>query len=443
MSRHRTNFSLARRRASLYAFAEMIEDIKETRFENGMVVLTDRMPGVRSATLGFFFRAGSRHEPDRLNGISHFIEHTVFKGTQDRSALDIAIEQDRLGGNLDAFTSHEETGFAIKVIDDQFPKAFELIADIITRPRFDEHDLKSEQRVIIEEMKMIEDSPEEQLGEIFSEAFFPGHPLGLSIAGTPTTVRSFDREVTGGYHRAVFNASNLVIAAAGNIQHDEVVELARTMLGPADGPSLPGIAAPSMATPIVVRHNPNLEQAHLMIATPLVSAPDGRRYAADLLANIIGGGTSSRLWQKVREERGLAYSVGASATMYQDCGMFSIFAGTSPEQVEEVVELAIAEMRDVAVSGVSTDELDLAKQQTISSILLGLEDSAGRAATLAQAEMTLGRQIPLDEALGNIERTTVDDLHRLAAEYFRTEHMAFAALGDLKHLDLGRERLAI
>jgi len=161
------------------------ENITETRFDNGLTILTDGMPGVRSATLGFFFRVGSRHEPVELNGISHFIEHTVFKGTAKRSALDIAIEQDRLGGNLDAFTTHEETGFAIKVIDDQLPQAFDLIADMLTAPRFDAADLESEQRVIIEEMKMVEDSPEEFLGEIFSEAYFPGHPLGMSIAGTP------------------------------------------------------------------------------------------------------------------------------------------------------------------------------------------------------------------------------------------------------------------
>src|SRR5687768_5031460 len=187
----------------------MKEDIRETRLPNGLVVLTDRMPGVRSVTLGFFFRAGSRHEPVELNGISHFIEHTIFKGTTKRSALEIAIEQDRLGGNLDAFTTHEETGFAIKVIDDQLHQAFDLIADMLVNPRFDDADLKSEQQVIIEEMKMIEDSPEEYLGDLFSTALFPGHPLGMSIAGTKETVRSFDNEVTRRYHRSVFNPGNL------------------------------------------------------------------------------------------------------------------------------------------------------------------------------------------------------------------------------------------
>ena len=424
----------------------MVDNIQVTRMANGLTILTDPMPGVRSATLGFFFRVGSRHEPAELNGISHFIEHTVFKGTNRRSALDIAVEQDRLGGNLDAFTTHEETGFAIKVIDDQLPRAFDLIADMLVNPRFDDADLKSEQKVIVEEMKMIEDSPEEYLGEIFSEAFFPEHPLGLNIAGTPTTVKSFNSELTRQYHRDVYGATNLVIAAAGNVRHDDVVALTEVAFDgqPAEN-QIPKTEdqRPALAAPILIKQNKNLEQAHLIIATSLVSATDERRYAADLLANIIGGGTSSRLWQKVREERGLAYSVGASAISYQDCGLFSIFAGTSPEQVEEVVDLSIAEMRDVAAKGVTADELDLAKQQTRASILLGLEDSAARAATLAQSEMTHGRQISVEESLEKFSAVSLDDIHTLAHEHFRTENIAFAALGDLKGLAIDRERLEI
>ena len=373
----------------------MKEDIKETRLDNGLVVLTDRMTGVRSATLGFFFRVGARHEPHELNGISHFIEHTVFKGTAKRTALDIAIEQDRLGGNLEAFTTHEETGFAIKVIDDEMPKAFDLLADMLANPLFDEADLESEQRVIIEEMKMVEDSPEDHLGEIFSEAFFPGHPLGLTIAGTPKTVGSFNHEITRTFHENFYNAANLVIVAAGNVEHEQIVDLVQSAsFSSSQGNKLKlALGTPHLAAPIIVRQNQNLEQAHIIIATPLVAGADKRRYAADLLANIIGGGMSSRLWQKIREERGLAYSVGASTVMFQDCGMFSISAGTSPEQVAEVVDLSVAEMRDVVRNGVTADELALAKQQSVSSILLSLEDSASRAASLAESELTHGRQI--------------------------------------------------
>jgi predicted Zn-dependent peptidase len=441
-------FNHPARRVSLNTFhGAMREEIQETRFDNGLVVLTDRMLGVRSATLGFFFRAGSRHEPAELNGISHFIEHTVFKGTATRSALDIAVEQDRLGGNLDAFTTHEETGFAIKVIDDQLPRAFDLIADMLTNPRFDPKDLKSEQQVIIEEMKMIEDAPEEYLGDIFSTAFFPDHPLGMSIAGTKETVRLFSPEVTSGYHRRVFNPRNLVISAAGNIDHDAVVQLAadrfNTSTAAGNGAGKLVEAPPKIAAPFVIKQKRGLEQAHLVIATPLVSATDERRYAADLLANIIGGGTSSRLWQKIREEHGLAYSVGASSISYQDCGLFSFFAACSPTHVREVVSLTIKELRDVVQYGFTDDELDLARQQSIASILMSLEDSASRAASLAQSEIVHGRIIPVEETLERINSVVLDDLSNIARTYFRTSDIAFAALGDLKKLDLDRDDLAI
>ncbi|MGQ0540719.1 MAG: M16 family metallopeptidase [Blastocatellia bacterium] len=422
----------------------MKEDIKETRFENGLVVLTDRMPGVRSATLGFFYRVGSRNEPNELNGITHFIEHCVFKGTQRRSAMELAIEQDRLGGNLDAFTTHEETGFVIKVIDDQIENAFDLLADMLTNPRFDAADLESEQRVIIEEMKMTEDSPEELLGDIFQREFFPKHPLGFSITGTPETVRSFGRETTCAYHKQNFNPGYLVIAAAGNVEHERLVEFASAAFTAQQAAFADkNVRVPATAAPIFVEHRPDLEQAHLIIATPLVSAKSERRYAADMLANIFGGGTSSRLWQKVREERGLAYSVGAAAIMYQDVGLFSVFAGTSPEQVAEVVDLSIAEMRDVVKNGVASEELELAKQQTRASILLGLEDSAARAATLAQSEMLHGRQITLDESLAKLDAVTTKAVHQLACEHFQTEKLAFAALGDLENLKIDRDKFAI
>lgn len=431
----------------------MIEEIKETRLENGLVVLTDRMPGVRSVTLGFFFRVGSRHEPTQLNGITHFIEHAVFKGTGRRSALEIAIEQDRLGGTLEAFTTHEETGFAIKVIDDQMEAAFDLVIDMLSGPAFDEKEMRSEQRVIIEELKMTDDSPEERLGEIFSRKFFPDHPLGLSIAGTPKTVRSFHSEITRKYHRQMFQPANLIIVAAGNVDHAKFVRLAKKSFsqgtrGKASSPSSSSFKfkkdrQPKFAAPIVIKQNKTLEQAHVILATPLVSGRDKRRYAADLLSQILGGGTSSRLWQKIREERGLAYSVGASAIMFRDCGMFMVSAGTSPEQTTDVVDITINELRSVVSDGITDAELELAKQQTRASVLMSLEDSAARAASLAQSEMVHGRQISVEESLANMNAVTRDDVLRVARQFFRTEKVAFGALGNLNGLKLGRKRLEI
>ena len=427
----------------------MKEDIKETRFENGMVVLTDRMPGVRSVTLGFFFRVGSRNEPDELNGITHFIEHAVFKGTKTRSALDIAIEQDRLGGTLEAFTTHEETGFAIKVIDDQLEPAFELIADMLANSEFDQKEMESEQRVIIEELKMTDDSPEDKLSDIFSRAYFPGHPLGLNIAGTEDNVKTFDRTAAKKYHRKMYRPENIVIVAAGNVKHEKFVDLVKTSLfssqvSPTKAPSRRSkLRQPKPAAPIIVKQKKDLEQAHLLLATPLVSGRDKRRYEADLLSQIVGGGTSSRLWQKIREERGLAYSVGASSIMFNDCGMFMVSAATSPKQTLEVVDITIAEMRDVAENGVTADELELAKQQSRASVLLSLEDSASRAASLAQSEMLHGRQITLEESLANVDAVALEDVRTLAREFFTTDKIAFAALGDLDGLKITRKRLAI
>lgn len=440
---HRTVFFVT----IIVCFIDMKENIEVTRFENGLTILTDRMPGVRSVTLGFFFRKGARHEPLELNGISHFIEHVVFKGTEKRSALEIAIETDRLGGNLDAFTMHEETGFAIKIVDTQLEKAFDLLADLLTNPVFDEKELKREQKVIIEEIKMTEDSPEDYLGELFNEKLFPNHPLGLSIAGTPKTVRKFDRATTEKFHSEVFQPQNLIIAAAGNVEHVQIVDLAAKFFDrkpkikdqkPTTGDKIPEIAAP-----IFIEKNANLEQAHLIIAAPFVDAKSEKRYAADVLSNVLGGGTSSRLWQKVREEKGLAYSVGASAAMYQDCGVFSIYAGTSPKQTEAVLDISLKELRSVARSGISAEELELMKDQSIASILLGLEDSGVRAGTLARLEMVHGRQISIEETVAKIEAVTVEEVQEIAREFFRTEKIAFAALGNLNGLKIKRERLEI
>lgn len=437
----------------------MKEEIRETRIDDGLVVLTDRMPGVRSATLGFFYRIGARNEPEDQAGITHFIEHTVFKGTTRRSALDIAREQDRLGGNLEAFTTHEETGFAVKVIDDQLESAFDLLSDMLTDPTFDEAELASEQRVIIEEMKMIDDSPEEFLGELFAREFFPDHPLGGPIAGSAETVRTFDHQATRAFHQTNFHPANLVIVAAGNVEHDRVLQLATATVTAASSrlswPNRAALPRPgwprdsrqdggvTMAAPIVLHERSDLEQAHLIIGLPFVGSRDERRYAADLLTNILGGGMSSRLWQKIREDRGLAYSVGASAAMYRDTGVFTIFAGTSPEQTEEVVDISVGELRDIAKNGITPTELDLAKHQARAAILMSLEDSAARAAALAQSEMVYHRQIPVEETLARIDAVTAGDAVELAREYFKSRSVAFAAIGDFGHLQIDRDRLSI
>lgn len=423
----------------------MIDQVKTTRLPNGLTILSEHMPGLRSVTLGIWLRRGSRHEPAALNGICHFIEHALFKGTRTRSAHDIAMESDRLGGHLDAFTSHEMTGFSMKVVDSAMPAAFELIADMIANPRFDEGDLKREQNVIIEEMKMIEDTPDELLGELLNAAYFPGHPLGLPIEGTVKTVSKFNHEKTSGFHSANYTPANLVIAAAGNINHEELVDRARKFFGKDSVNVNDGLneVAPTAAAPILIEKKAELEQAHLMIAAPWPSAKSDDRYIASMLGTIIGGGTSSRLWQSIREERGLAYAIGAGGNTFIDVGMFTIYAGASPVHINQVLDLSLKELRRVVREPVTKDELRLAQDQAVSSVLLGLESSSARAGALARQEIVHRRRIAPDEIIQRIEAVTTEDTLRLAQENFTTPALALGALGNLNGFEVDRSRLEI
>jgi len=426
----------------------MIDEVQSTRLPNGIVVLTEHMPGLRSVTAGIWVRRGSRHEAPALNGICHFIEHSVFKGTLRRSAREIAVETDRLGGNFDAYTTHEMTGFATKVADTSLSQAIDLLTDIVSHPRFEQEDLEREKKVIIEEMKMVEDTPDELLGELFNAAYFPNQPLGRPIEGTKESVSTFDHKKTVAFHSQEFCYNNLVVAAAGNVEHGRLVELVSSAFFGCEGgqgikPHKITNQNPRPAAPILIEQKSELEQAHLVIATPWPSALDENRYAASLLASIIGGGTSSRLWQKIREERGLAYSVGAGGTAFSDVGVFSIYAGTSPEQFDEVLELSLSALRDVVRNSVSEEELRIAKDQAISSILLGLESSSARASTLARQEIIHGRRISPDEVIQKIRDITPDQVREIARTYFKSESVALGALGNLNGFHVDRSRLSI
>lgn len=425
----------------------MIDEVQTTRLPNGITVLTEHMPGLRSVTAGIWVRRGSRHESPELNGICHFIEHAVFKGTRLRTARDIAVETDRLGGHLDAYTTHEMTGFTTKVADTALSQAMDLLADLVSNPRFDQEDLEREQRVILEEMKMVEDTPDELLGELFNAAYFPNQPLGRPIEGTRETVPTFDHKTTVAFHAREFSYSNLVVAAAGNVDHDRLVELVgRSFNGCESGAgarphTLDG--RPRPAAPIMIEQKNELEQVHLVLATPWPSALSEDRYAASLLASVIGGGTSSRLWQKIREERGLAYSVGAAGSAFSDIGVFNVYAGTSPDQLDEVLELSLKELRAVVRNSVTEEELRIAKDQAISSILLGLESSSARASTLARQEIIHGRRISPDVVIEKLRKTTIEQVQEVARTYFKSETLALGALGNLNGFKVDRSRLSI
>ncbi len=428
----------------------MIDNVHSTKLANGITVLSEHMPGLRSVTAGIWVRRGSRHESAELNGICHFIEHSVFKGTERRSARDIAVESDRLGGQFDAYTTHEMTGFALKVADSSLPEAFDLIADLVSRPRFNQEDLEREQKVVLEEMKMVEDTPDELLGELFNAAYFPDQPLGRPIEGTEATVSSFDHATTSAFHAREFSPRNLVVAAAGNIEHARLVEMvergfaeAAKSVNGGSGSHFETHSSPSPAAPILIEQKKELEQAHLIIATPWPTARSENRYAASLLASVLGGGTSSRLWQGIREERGLAYSVGAGGSTFSDVGVFTIYAGTSPGHLNEVFDLSMQELRRVVKESVSSAELKLAKEQAISSILLGLESSSSRASALARQEIIHRRRISPDEVVKQIEAVNCEELQQVARTYFKTEKLALGALGNLNGFHVDRSRLEI
>jgi predicted Zn-dependent peptidase len=427
----------------------MIDEVRSTRLRNGITILTEHMPGLRSVTAGIWVRRGSRHETPELNGICHFIEHSVFKGTHRRTARDIAVESDRLGGNLDAFTTHEMTGFAVKVADRSLPEAFDLLADLLAHPRFDQSDLDREQKVILEEMKMVEDTPDELLGELFNAAYFPDHPLGRPIEGTRATISTFDHSTISAFHARAFTPPNLVVAAAGNVEHERLVAMVESAFDNSasdsekHGQNSASEQSPTPAAPILIEQKKELEQAHLVIAAPWPDARSSERYAASLLASVVGGGTSSRLWQTIREERGLAYSVGAGGSTFSDVGVFTIYAGTSPEHLNEVLDLSLSEMRRVVVESVAIEELKLAQDQATSSILLGLESSSGRVSALARQEIIHGRRISPAEIIQKLEAVTPEDLQQVARRYFTSEALALGALGNLNGFRVDRSRLQI
>jgi predicted Zn-dependent peptidase len=422
----------------------MIDKVQITRLPNGLTVMTEHMPELRSVSLGIWLRRGSRHETSAQNGICHFIEHALFKGTHRRSAHDIAMESDRLGGHFDAYTSHEMTGFAAKVVDTEMPRAFDLLADLVLNPRFEQGDLLKEQKVIIEEMKMIEDTPDELLTELFHAAYFPNHSLGRPIEGTEKTVSSFDRSIIASFHSRSFVPRNLVLAAAGNVRHQELLDLvgqrfSEDVQAQDDHSDSP----PDVAAPILIERKGELEQAHLIIAAPWPSAIAEDRYAASMLGTIMGGGTSSRLWQSIREERGLAYSIGAGGLTFRDVGMFTIYAGTSPAQMDEVFDLALNEMRRAVHEPVTEDELELAKQQATSSVLLSLESSSTRVGALARQEIIHRRRISPDDIIRSINAVTREDTQRVAQTCFTTEALSVGALGNLNGFAVDRSRLEI
>jgi predicted Zn-dependent peptidase len=422
--------------------------VKETRnirrhvLPNGLTVITEQMSHIRSVSVGIWLKTGSRDEDSEWNGISHFIEHMVFKGTETRSAEAIARQVDSIGGNMDAFTAKECICFNIKVLDEHLPLAMDVLSDLVLHPVFDAGDIAKERGVILEEIKMDQDNPDYLVHEIFTQSFWKDHALGLPILGTRETVRKFERPVVSHFYGHHFAPGNLVVCAAGNLNHQNFVDLVAKHFEHVK-PAKNGLHSPAPKTSfrINLRNKKSLEQVQICIGVPSLPVAHERRYASYILNTLLGGGMSSRLFQNIRERQGLAYSIYSDLNPYRDTGSMCVYAGTSRESAVKVVECVVAEFRNLKSTPVPEEELRRSKDQLKGSLMLSLESSMARMSNLARQEMYYDRFYGLDELIERIEAVTAEDLQRTADEFFRTDQIAVTILGNLTGLRLTRDQL--
>jgi predicted Zn-dependent peptidase len=411
--------------------------------DNGLRLITETMPHVRSVSIGVWLTRGSRHETNERAGIAHFDEHMLFKGTDSRSAEDIAQAIDSIGGQLDAFTAKEYAAYYIKVLDEHLPLAVDLLSDIVLHPAFPAEEIEREKKVILEEFKMVEDTPDDLVHEVFTEHFWEGHPLGRPILGVRDAVQALTQPAIRAYFGGAYVARNIVISAAGNIEHGRVRDLVLDAFKnlPRDG-AVVGEHPPRNVPQVIVRTK-DIEQSHICIGTNGYPQHHDDRYVTYILNTVLGGSMSSRLFQNIREKRGLAYSVFSSLSSYRDAGALTIYAGCGADQVDQVVDLVVDELRTMKGSPVSEAELRRAKDHLKGSLMLSLENTASRMSHLARQEIYFERYFSLDETLDGVERVTADDLQRVAADLFADGSLGVTVLGPKNGYALTRDRLQL
>ncbi len=424
----------------------MVKEVRNIRRQvlpHGLTIITEQMEHIRSASIGIWLETGSRDETPQSNGISHFIEHMVFKGTKHRTAEEIARQVDSIGGNMDAFTSKECICFNVKVLDEHVPVALEILSDLVLHPTFTAEDIARERGVILEEIKMDEDNPDYLVHEIFTQNFWKDHPLGKPILGTKETVKKFERQTVLDTYSHRFAPGNIIVAAAGHLDHDHFVDLVVKHfehLKPAqNGFHSP---APKIVPRIVLRNKKALEQVQLCVGVPAYPIAHEKRHAGYILNTLLGGGMSSRLFQNIRERQGLAYSIYSDLNPYRDTGCMAVYAGTSLASATKVVKAVVNEFRNLKAEPVPEEELRRSKDQLKGSLMLSLESSTARMSNLARQEMYFDRFQDLDELVEKIEAVTAADLQSLAQEFFKTESVAVTALGNLSGLKISRDQLA-
>ena len=420
-------------------------NIRRTVLPNGLLVLTESMPHMRSVAMGAWIASGSRDESATENGISHFVEHMVFKGTASRSAQDIAREVDSIGGNLDAFTGKETVCFNIKVLDENMPPALDVLSDLVLHPKFSQADLEREQGVILEEIKMDEDNPDYLVHETFTQNFWKNHPLGRPILGTAKTVSSFSQDTVFDHHRRRFTPENMVFSAAGHLNHDDFLALVEAKFGglaPGTGRAVDAETHPTTTPHITLKKKKSLEQVQMCLGVPAPPVNSADRFPLYLLNSMLGGGMSSRLFESIRENEGLAYSIYSEMSPFRDSGALSVYAGMSLDRTDRVLDLTLLELRRLKNEQVSASELKRAKDQMKSNIVLGLESSSSRMNNLARQQMYFGRFFSVDEVVAEIDRVTPDDVQRLANQLFQADLIALTLLGNLGPMKIDRSRLA-
>ena len=416
--------------------------VARTCLDNGVRVITEAMPGVPSVTVGIWVENGSRYEQRHQAGISHYLEHLFFKGTERRTAAQIAEEFDAVGGVLNAFTGKEYTCYYGKVLAEHLPVAEDILADIFGHSRFDPEEIERERTVVLQEISQVEDTPDDYVHDLFNLRFWPEHPLSFPVCGRVETVQSFAQQDFLDFVAARYRPDRIIIAAAGNLQHKRLVEWAAREFG-----SLQGLAATHNGAPPVAKRGVSyvekaLEQVHLCLGTPGISQSAEERYAGYLLNTALGGGMSSRLFQEVREKRGRAYSVYSFLSSYLDAGYLGIYVGTSAEWVEEVVSIILAELKTLKKEGLRPDELTRVKNQLKGNLLLGLETSDNRMSRIAKNEIYFGMDIEPQEVAARIDATTNEAIIALANQLVRPEATAITLLGDFKGKTVGDDLLS-
>jgi predicted Zn-dependent peptidase len=412
-------------------------------FPNGLTILTEEMPNLRSVTLGVWLKQGSRHEQPEENGVSHFIEHLLFKGTERRTSAEIARTIDAIGGQCDAFTSKEYTCFYARVLDERLPVAIDLLSDIVLHPRFDPENIEKERKVIFEEIKMVEDSPDELVYDLFTESFWKAHPLGRPIQGTVESVTALGHDRLMKFFKEAYNPGSVVIAAAGNLQHDRFMDqIHKAFAGmPANGGGRP-IDAPRAHGGLATREKRDLEQLHVCLGVEAYAQGHDDRYAGYLMNTMLGGTMSSRLFQRIREERGLAYTVFSSISSFIDTGYLMVYAATRPGGGHDVIQHVCAELSRLKEIPIEESELRAAKDHLKGSLMLSLESSSSRMSNLARQDIYYDRQFSLDEIAVGIDEVTRDDVQRLARTLLVPDRCTVAVLGNLSQLNISPDRIA-